>query len=173
VCQGASGIETLPVAIKGPGGELLEEAIPSVSIVKDGSYVSEDFLAGPAAEGDLIALVAHKLGLGRLAGFVVEGLTPYGSMTSETRETVMRRAVFLGLPVVRVGRGNAQGFADPHPDFIAGSNLTATKARMLLMAALMKLGSLPTARDPDAPTEAELAATRKAVAAYQDIFNTH
>jgi L-asparaginase len=41
------------------------------------------------------------------------------------------------------------------------------------MAALMKLGSLPSASDPAQPTAAELAATRKAVATYQEIFNTH
>ena len=75
--------------------------------------------------------------------------------------------------VARVGRGNPEGFADPHTYFIAGSNLTATKARLLLMACLLKLGSLPPAKDPDNPTEDELAATRKAVAAWQAIFDTH
>ena len=44
------------------------------------------------------------------------------------------------------------------PCFIGGSNLTATKARLLLMACLMKFGSLPPAADPDHPTSAEAAA---------------
>jgi len=74
---------------------------------------------------------------------------------------------------VRVGRGNPEGFADPDEYFIAGSNLTATKARMLLMACLLRFGSLPPARNPDEPTAAELSATRTAVAAYQKIFDTH
>jgi L-asparaginase len=77
----------------------------------------------------------------------------------------MLDAVFTGLPVVRVGRGYPQGFADPHPHFIPGSNLTSTKARMLLMACLMKFGSLPVAKDPANPTAAEKAATAKAVSA--------
>jgi hypothetical protein len=77
------------------------------------------------------------------------------------------------LPVARVGRGNTEGFADPDAYFIAGSNLTATKARMFLMACLLKLGSLPPAADPDSPTAGQLAATRTAVAAYQAIFDTH
>jgi hypothetical protein len=47
------------------------------------------------------------------------------------------------------------------PSFIGGSNLTATKARLLLMACLMKFGSLPPAADPDDPTSAETAAVRK------------
>jgi L-asparaginase len=41
------------------------------------------------------------------------------------------------------------------------------------MACLLKFGSLPAAKDPDRPTSAELDAIRKAVAAYQEVFNTH
>ena len=94
-------------------------------------------------------------------------------MTSSVRQAVMRRAVSCGLPVVRVGRGNPEGFADPDDYLIAGSNLTATKARLLLMACLLKFGSLPPASDPNKPTAAELAATRAAVAAYQEVFDSH
>ena len=86
----------------------------------------------------------------------------------------MLRAVHSGLPVVRVGRGNTEGFVPLHdPSFIGGSNLTATKARLLLMASLMKLGSLPPAADADHPTAAETAAVRKKVADYQRVFDTH
>ena len=56
---------------------------------------------------------------------------------------------------------------------IAGANPTSTKARLLLMAAMMKLGSFPLAADPDNPTVAEREATKKAVLAYLEIFNTH
>jgi L-asparaginase len=72
-----------------------------------------------------------------------------------------------------VGRGAPEGFADPHPYMIAGSNLTAIKARLLLMAAMMKLGCLPLARDPANPTGEERKATERAVAAYQRIFDSH
>jgi L-asparaginase len=65
------------------------------------------------------------------------------------------------------------GFADPSDFQIAATNLTANKARFLLMACLLKFGSLPAARDPDKPTSAELNAIRKAVAAYQTVFDTH
>jgi hypothetical protein len=86
----------------------------------------------------------------------------------------MLRAVHSGLPVVRVGGGNTEGFVPVHDrDFIGGSNLTATKARLLLMACLMKYGSLPPAADPDHPTSAETAAVRDRVAAYQAISDTH
>ena len=166
-------IERLSMPIKDGAGELLESAIPSVSIVKDGAYTGLDWGDDPEAEGDLKALIAHKLSLGMLTGFVVEGMVPYGTMTSVARQKLMFRAVFSGLPVVRVGRGAPVGFADPHPLLIAGSNLTATKARLLLLASLMKLGSLPVAHDPANPTNAEITATQKAVALYQEIFDTH
>ena len=56
---------------------------------------------------------------------------------------------------------------------IAGRNLTSTKARLLLMACLMKFGSLPPAADPAHPTQAENNALKAAVAAYQEVFDTH
>jgi len=170
---GRGGMETVEIAIKGADGEILPNAIPSVSIVKDGGYCGEEFGEDPALEPDLPFLVAHKLGLGRLAGFVIEGQVPYGSMTSQARQKHMERAVLSGLPVVRVGRGAPEGFADGTSIFISGSNLTATKARLLLMACLMKLGSLPAARNPDSPTAGERTAIEAAVEAYQRIFDTH
>jgi L-asparaginase len=103
----------------------------------------------------------------------LEGQVPYGTMTSAARQALMEKAVLSGLPVVRVGRGGTEGFAMPTTLFIAGSNLTAIKARLLLMACLMKFGSLPSAKDPDNPTPRERQAIEKAVAAYQLVFNTH
>src|SRR4051812_47688564 len=140
---GATGVETITVAIKDSTGKLLPDAIPSVSIVKDGSYFAEAFGDDPAPEADLDLLIKHKLGLGRLAGFVIEGLVPYGAATSELRASILRTASFSGLPVARVGRGYPEGFADPDLWTISGMNLTSTKARLLLMACLMKFGSLP------------------------------
>jgi hypothetical protein len=59
------------------------------------------------------------------------------------------------------------------PRFISGNNLSATKARLLLMAAMLKLGALPIAADPFAPTDEELGATVAAVTEYQAIFDSH
>lgn len=170
---GASGIETYDFAIKDSAGNLLADAIPAVSILKEGGYFADSFGDDPAQEPDLLMQIDLKLKSGRLGGFVVEGLVPYGMGTSELRMRMLRRASYMGLPMVRVGRGAQEGFADPDPYSIAGLNLTSTKARLLLMAALMKLGHLPAARDPDHPTSDEVAATRAALAAYQQIFNTH
>jgi hypothetical protein len=78
------------------------------------------------------------------------------------------------MPVVKVAGGRPGG--DAHRDnqlFIAGNDLSAGKARILLMASMLSLGALPPASDPSAPTADEITACRKAVAAYQAIFDTH
>jgi hypothetical protein len=163
-----------PVPIKDARGDLLESAIPKVTIVKDGNYTVDDYDDDPSREVDLLAQIERNLTAHPLAGFVVEGLSPYGRLTSAVRTRVMRRAAFSGMPVVLVGRGNAEGFVPPPTvPFIGGRNLTSTKARLLLMACLMKLGSLPAAADADRPTPTEVEAVQRATAAYQDIFNTH
>ena len=168
-------IERVQVKVKDAGDKLLADAIPVVSIIKDGSYSSLDFGEDESLEVDLIASVEHKLTMGRLSGFIVEGMIPSGGSPSPARHKLMKRATFSGIPVAKVGRGNTAGFATPrsHEFQIAASNLTATKARLLLMACLLKLGSLPAAKDPDNPTDEEQAATRKALAAYQRIFDSH
>jgi hypothetical protein len=173
VRAGRDGIVSFDIAIKNRDGAILPDAIPSVSIVKDGGYFGEDFGDDPALEGDLTYLLDHKLRLGRLTGFVTEGQVPYGSMPSQARAKIMEKAVLSGLPVVRVGRGAPEGFADATALFLSGSNLTATKARLLLMACLMRFGSLPAAKDPDNPTQAERNAIEDANAAYQRVFDTH
>ena len=174
VRQEGTRIETVAVAIKGPDGTLLDTAIPKVAITKDGSYWDDYGSPNPEAEVDLIAMMGYMLKSTSLAGFVVEGFTPYGRSASNARTRLMLRAVHSGFPVVRVGRGNTEGFVPlDNPAFIGGSNLTATKARLLLMACLMKFGTLPPAANPDQPTAEEAAAVREKVAAYQTIFNTH
>lgn len=159
--------------VKDAAGKLLADAIPVVSIMKEGSYSSIDFGDDPELEIDTIASIDHKLAMGRLAGFVVEGLAPYGSNPSPARHKLMVRAAFSGLPVVRVGRNAPQGFPDPHRYQITGSNLTATKARLLLMACLLKFGSYSPAKNPDQPTVAEAEAVIAAIAKYQQVFDTH
>jgi L-asparaginase len=161
------------ITVKDANGLLQADAIPVVSIMADGSYSTLEFGDDPSLEVDLIASIDHKLSLCRLAGFIVQGLVPYGSSASAARHRLFLKAAFSGLPVAKVGRNSPEGFADPHDFQIAATNLTATKARLLLMACLLKFGSLPAAEDPDKPTKAELDAIRKAVAQYQAVFDTH
>ena len=173
VRKGAGGIALADVVVKDAAGKLMADAIPVVSIMKDGSYSGIDFGDDPELEIDMIASIDHKLAMGRLAGFVIEGLVPYGSTPSQARHKLMVRAAFCGIPVAKVGRNAPEGFSDPHEFQIAASNLTATKARLLLMACLLKFGSFPPAKDPDNPTGAETEAVKSAVAKYQTIFDTH
>jgi L-asparaginase/Glu-tRNA(Gln) amidotransferase subunit D len=166
-------LERIEIAVKDANGEIMPDAIPSVSIIKDGGYTDEDFDGDPARELDIKHLIERKLGLGRLTGLITEGQVPYGTMTSAIRQKAIEQAVTSGIPVVRVGRGAPEGFAEPSPLYISGSNLTAIKARLLLMACLMKFGSLPPAKNPADPTAHEKSELEAAVAAYQSVFNTH
>jgi L-asparaginase len=170
---GQRGIEMVDVAVKDRSGKLLPDAIPVVTVSTDGGYSGMEFGHDTAPEIDLIASIAHKLGLGLLTGFVIQGLVPYGRSPSHQRSKLMMKATLSGIPVAMTGRGAPMGFADPTPFQIAAGNLTAIKARLLLMACLLKFGSLPAAKDPDKPTSAELDAIRNAVAAYQEVFDTH
>ena len=85
----------------------------------------------------------------------------------------MTKAVYSGMPVVRVGRGNNEGFSARAGVFLGGSNLTSTKARLTLIACLLKFGALPPAVDPLAPTEAETGAIQERLDLYQTVFDTH
>jgi L-asparaginase len=167
-------ITRVAVGIKDGRGALLAGAISKVTIVKSGRYLPDDASGDAAAEVDILARIDKNLSDAPLAGFVAEGSAPFGSVHA-AMEAALRRAAFSGMPVVKVGRGNAEGMVDParSPFAIAGSNLTATKARLLLMACLMKLGSLPPAADPANPTPAETDAVKAKLGDYQAIFNNH
>jgi L-asparaginase len=173
VQRDGGGLVPVAVPIKDAVGNLLPTAIAKVTIAKDGSYIADTFSFETDREVDIVAQIEKNLGDAPLAGFVGEGLAPYGTMNAPSRDRALERAAYSGMPVVKVGRGNNDGFTPPRPPFIGGNNLTATKARLLLMAGLMKFGSLPPAADPDNPTPAERVATRARVAEYQALFDTH
>jgi len=118
-------------------------------------------------------MLQDRLARAPLAGFVNEGSLPYGRIQGRARKAILTRAVYSGIPVVLSGRGNTEGFSASGGPFIGASNLSSTKARLLLMAALMKLGSLPPATDPDHPTERERAATDAKLVEYRRIFRSH
>jgi len=169
-----SRVGTIAVAIKDGAGDLLPTAIPTVTILKHARYLQENTSGDASSEVDILARIEKNLRDAPLAGFVAEGSAPFGAMSNSV-DAALKRATFSGMPVVKVGRGNAGGFVDPTRDplAIAGSNLTATKARLLLMACLMKFGCLPPAVDPAKPTAAETEATKNKLKQYQEIFDTH
>ncbi|MFC0449888.1 asparaginase domain-containing protein [Rhodococcus jostii] len=170
-------IRLVEITVKDADGYLVPDAMPVVSITKYGRYgrmsTGPDEAPDTGREVEVLGRIAANLVDAPLAGFVCEGMSPFG-MSSPATNSALATAVFSGMPVVRVGRGNTGGMAyRTDPIFISGSNLTSTKARMLLMAALLKLGTLPVAEDPTNPTPAERTATEQAVATYQHIFDTH
>jgi hypothetical protein len=167
-------IHSVPVVIKTDDGELVPTALPRVTIFKHARYLPDDTSASASSEVDILARIEQNLHDAPLSGFVGEGSSPYGGMTAPV-DAALERAVLSGMPVVKVGRGNADGVVPPRSGnlFIAGSNLTATKARLLLMACLLRFGGPPPARDLGNPTPSELAAIRARLADYQAVFNTH
>ena len=166
-------VAMIPVAIKNEVGELLGSAIPKVAIVKDANYSAERINDDLDDGVDLLALISRNLERYPLSGFVLEGHAPFGTITSATRTRILKAAVYSGIPVAIVGRGNNEGFTAPQGVFIGGRNLTATKARLLLMACLMRFGSPPPAADPRDPTEEEAKAVKQALSGYQSVFDTH
>tara|TARA_E500000331_G_scaffold70243_1_gene64993 strand:+ start:1648 stop:3345 length:1698 start_codon:yes stop_codon:yes gene_type:complete len=171
--KSGNGFTPVKVAIKDSDGRLLETAIPKVHILKEGNYTPESVDAGPDREIDMLALMDDNFSHSPLAGFVIEGQAPYGTMTNSVRNALAVKASYCGMPVVRVGRGNNEGFAAQAGVHIGGGNLTSTKARLLLLACLMKFGGLPPAADPDNPTADETAIILERVALYQEVFDTH
>jgi L-asparaginase/Glu-tRNA(Gln) amidotransferase subunit D len=169
-----SKVEAVAVPIKDNVGNLLTTAIPKVTISKHARYLQEDTSGNAESEVDLLARIEANLRHAPLAGFVAEGSAPFGAM-SNSIDAALKRATFSGMPVVKVGRGNAAGFVDATRDPLAigGSNLTATKARLLLMACLMKLGCLPPAADPAKPSASETDAVKAKLRQYQEIFDAH
>jgi len=174
VTRSAGSLTRTPVAILDDDNHLLPTAIPEVRFAKSARYLPKSPEANCDDEVEIMARIERNLAVEPLAGFVAEGAAPGGNMV-RVMDAALRRAIFSGMPVVKVGRGNAEGISSRSADglFIGGSNLTANKARILLMAALMKLGSLPPAVAPEEPTDEEISATKSQVAAYQAIFDSH
>lgn len=145
---------------------LREDVLPYVEIVKHADYQQD--------RPGTIRSVLERAGDNGLVGVVAEGLTPYGAIGVSGEQEIVE-AIYRGVPVVKVARDAADGFVDRYTVRlgIAGGNLSATKARMLLMACLLHFGALPPAVDPSAPTPAESAAVAEQLARYQAIFDTH
>lgn len=167
-------LKSVTVTIKDANGDLIPSAIPKVAIVKGDHWYDDGGEPNPLGEKGIIGTIDMLIEKYPLAGIVGEGLSPYSSLP-EAQDRMLRRAVLSGLPVVKVSRGDARGLVKVNPSnlFIEGNNAIATKARLLLTAAIMKYGAMPHAANPDAPTDAEIAAIKKKVAQYQTLFETH
>jgi hypothetical protein len=166
-------LTALPETVRDESGGLRPEAMPLVGLVKHGQYIEESDEVDATQMVGILTRLARVVASRQLAGFVAEGSAPFGTM-NESAEKALRIAVFSGVPIVKVGRGGGGVSEKTYaPLAIAGGNLTATKARLLLMAALLKLGPLPALADPANPSREEIHATRAALDRYQEIFDSH
>ncbi|QJU54985.1 asparaginase domain-containing protein [Herbiconiux sp. KACC 21604] len=169
------GIHGTPVETLDGDGHLLPSAMPKVTVARYVNYGQDDFSDSADSEVEILARIDKNLRDHPLSGIVAEGSAPYGGVYESMRAALLQ-AVFRGMPVVAVGRGGggyAFGQSTMGGLLVRGSNLSAPKARILLMASLLKIGALPVPADPDAPTAAELDAIRSKVAEYQVVFDTH
>ncbi len=161
-------------------GELISEEIPRVSIVKGMSYPQVERTNNPENEVDIIGRIQQALKernsdkQPNLHGLIFEGSSPYGT-GSPSQDSAIELAAYNGIPVIRVGRSDPGGFVPSYPErpSIEGSNLDANKAAMLLTAALLKLGRLPQAEDPENPTQAEEKAVMEKIDKYKHIIDQH
>ena len=167
-------LASVPVQIKDADGFLRNEAIPKVTLVKVGRYMQDTAAADPNDEVEILGRIEKNLDDWPLAGIIAEGLSPYGKV-SPAMQKALDIAALSGMPVVLVGRGDAGGMTTVNAFNLAieGSNLTATKARYLLKACLMKFGSLPVANNPLRPTAAEKRAVQALISKYQEVFLSH
>ena len=175
VARSDSGLTRVPFATKDAEGRLLGSAMPNVTFVKSSRWqTTMDATPDPTGEVAILAQLGAFLADRSPAGLVNEGLAPYGSAVAPI-EAALNLVALSGFPVVQAARGDAHGYMQGNTRNlrIEANNMTATKARILLMACLLKFGALPPALDPQAPTENELTAIRTALAAYQAVFDTH
>lgn len=168
------GIETPTMTPVGGDGDLLGRAIPTVLIHKSSRFNGEYGSASKPDRDALWSFVAAHLSHARSPlGITMEGNPSYAA-GEPWAEDVLRTAVYCGVPVVRCSRGNGTGFVrGAVPPFIAAGNLTASKARILLMAALLRYGSLTPAADPLSPTDDDIERSLMEVARFQQIFDSH
>lgn len=172
--DGDGRIAAAPTRTREPDGRLVARALPDVHVIKHARYQQAQPGSDDTAEVEVWGRIRRSLQSSALVGLVLEAGTPYGD-GSRPVEAALAEAAYAGVPCVRVGRGDVGGFV-PHervPFGIAGGNLSATKARLLLMACLLRFGALPVAEDPARPTAGEQAAARDALARYQAVFDTH
>lgn len=161
-------------AVLDADGSLLADAIPTVLIHKSTRFSGDYGSASEADRAALAALISTRLAAATAPlGIVLEGSPSYAA-GEPWAETVLAQAVLRGIPVVRCGRGSPAGFVrGAVPPYISGGNLSASKARVLLMAALLRYGSLTPAADPAAPTAAERDRVAAEICRFQLIFDSH
>ena len=170
----AGAIRRVAVKVKDAAGRLRGSAIPAVELADFNAWMT----ANPPGTADPVvprieAAIDRCLGESPLCGLIAEA--PTGGHFDHLDEIVINRAALSGFVVVKVYRGTPRMFVGGNAGslYLAGSNLNANKARVLLMACLLRFGCPPPAADPAHPTRAELAAVKAHLVQFQKVFDTH
>jgi hypothetical protein len=167
-------IEPILVAVKDDAGQLRGEAIPEVELLDFNSWMTSNPPGTPDPVVPRVeSAIARCLGEAPLSGLVAEA--PASGHFDRHDALIIDQAALSGFVVVKVSRGTPGTCMGAVAEnlFIEGSNLNANKARVLLMACLLRFGCPPPAADPAHPTEAEKAAVRSHLAKIQKVFDTH
>jgi hypothetical protein len=149
-------------------------AIPDVELLDFNSWMTSN----PPGTPDPVGLrveqaIARCLGEAPLCGLICEA--PVSGHFDRNDALALDQVAMSGVVVVKVSRGSSGAFlGEVEENFaIEGSNLNANKARVLLMACLLRYGCPPPAQDAAHPTDAEMSAVRAHLALIQAVFNTH
>ncbi|MFA5265127.1 MAG: hypothetical protein WC378_14995 [Opitutaceae bacterium] len=167
-------IEQIQVAVKDDSGHLRGEAIPEVELLDFNSWMTSNPPGTPDPVVPRVeSAIALCLGEAPLCGLISEA--PLSGHLDRNDALMSDQAALSGFVVVKVSRGNPGTFtgAGDQSLFVGGSNLNANKARVLLMACLLRFGCPPPAADPAHPTKAEKDAVRRHLAKIQEVFDTH
>ncbi len=167
-------IERASATVKDATGHLRGETIPEVELLDFNSWMTSNPPGTPDPVGPRVeSAVARCLGEAPLCGLVCEA--PTSGHFDRNDALAIDVAALSGFVVVKVSRGTpgaSMGEVEENLT-VEGGNLNANKARVLLMACLLRFGNPPPARDPAHPTDAEKAAVRSHLAQIQAVFNTH
>lgn len=171
--DGNGRIKPVSVPTKNAKGELLETAIPNVVLVKGARWSTLDASRSGDIAVDVLAQLDRALDEEPLSGIVAEG--NQGGSFVPGYDSAFNLAAASGVPVVKVSRSPTVGYLAVNPNnlYVEGSNLSPTKARLLLMACLLRYGAPPPAAVPAKPTDAELKAIKARLAEYQAAFDSH
>lgn len=166
-CAGST-THAVTLQLKDRKGAWLDAAAPSIARLEGVAWSPHDPARDGAGEFEVLISTARLLKDNALAGFVTVG-NSNGSLLPNT-ENALRRAVHMGVPVVRLAR-DGRVEANQADLFVAAGGLKPADAERILANCLLRFGALPPAANPARPTSAETAAIRAHLARYQEVFD--
>lgn len=158
----------IKVTLADANGQLHPAAHPAVAVIRDSGWSPDDPARDAAGSFEVLLGAARVVRERPLAGLVSVG-NHFGALQPGTEEA-LRRAVRMGLPVVRTAR-NGEVQAAPDDLLISAGRMPEAEARRVLSYCLVNYGALPPAANPDRPTAAETTALRARIRLYQQAFN--